>query len=253
MEKLKVLIVDNDVSLCRDLFEQFDKNSDFEVIQPIHDGKAALEYIKLNKPDIIILDFILSAYDGLYIINYIHRNISNYKPFIYVISVLGIEKTNTIMMNLRVDYYSVKPVSPHMIFDNVIGLVNKPFPSYPSMNFKYHVEAYLTKLGVPIYRQSTRCTIQAIQMVLDDTSLMSSMNKLCTEIGQSVLPTLKRAAVERNIRSIIKYVTTGSNPYFAECFKSYQNKITASVFIDRSVQIVREQMGGVLFDKGYLK
>ena len=262
LEKLKVLIVDDDARLCSDLFEQFDKNSDLEVIQPIHDGAEALEYIKSNKPDIIILDFILSAYDGLYIINYIHRYISNYKPFIYVMSVLGIERTNTIMMNLRVDYYSVKPVSPHVIFDNVIGLVNKSFPScsinileggedYPSMNVEYHVEAYLTKLGVPIYRRSTRCTRRAIQMVLDNASWMSNMHKLWTEVGQSLLPTLTCGAVDRNIRSTIEYA--GSNPYFAECFENYQNKITASVFLGRSVQIVREQMGGVLLDKDYLK
>ena len=250
LEKLKVLIVDDDASLCSDLFEQFDKNSDFEVVQPIHDGTEALEYIKSNKPDIIILDFILSACDGLYIINYIHRYISNYKPFIYVMSVLGIEKTNTIMMDLRVDYFSVKPVSPHVIFDNVIRLVNKSFLScsinilevgedYPCMNVEYHVEAYLTKLGVPIYLRSTRCTRRAIQMVLDNTSLMSNMNKLYTEIGQNLLPTLTGGGVYRNIRSTIQYAATGSNPYFAECFENYQSKITASVFLGRSVQIVR--------------
>ena len=63
--KIKLLIVDDSLSLCKFLQRIFTRDSDFEVVGYALDAYEARDMIKLHKPDVITLDVEMPRMDGL--------------------------------------------------------------------------------------------------------------------------------------------------------------------------------------------
>jgi DNA-binding response OmpR family regulator len=60
---LRVLVVDDDPSI-RAMLEYTLSFEDFEVTS-VSDGKAALDHLKFNRPDIVLLDVMMPVIDGI--------------------------------------------------------------------------------------------------------------------------------------------------------------------------------------------
>ena len=100
----KILVIDNDISVCEMLKNYFEKEG-YE-IKTINDGVSGIDSFKLYDPDIVLLDIVLPKKDGWQVCREI-REASN-KPIIMISSknetfdkVLGLE--------LGADDYVVKP------------------------------------------------------------------------------------------------------------------------------------------------
>lgn len=59
----RVLVVDDDPSI-RAMLEYTLSFEDFEVTS-VGDGQAALDYLKFNRPDVLLLDVMMPAIDGI--------------------------------------------------------------------------------------------------------------------------------------------------------------------------------------------
>ena len=62
---MKILLVDDDKLILKSLRITLEKESDFEIIDAISDGREALEICKTNKPDIILMDIQMPNIDGI--------------------------------------------------------------------------------------------------------------------------------------------------------------------------------------------
>lgn len=65
-KKLKILIVDGDVSEAEILESRLQK--DFDVMNPVFDGVRAVEEIKKQLPDVVLVDIMLPQIDGIGVI-----------------------------------------------------------------------------------------------------------------------------------------------------------------------------------------
>lgn len=63
-DKKKILIVDDEVALRRALFDSLTALNEFDVLQA-GDGEAALEVIRKEKPDLVLLDIAMPKMDGI--------------------------------------------------------------------------------------------------------------------------------------------------------------------------------------------
>ena len=59
MEKIKVLMVDDNVNMTGMVKDYFKKNKMIEISDVCHDGEEAIENIKKNKYDLLLLDLIM--------------------------------------------------------------------------------------------------------------------------------------------------------------------------------------------------
>lgn len=120
--KRKVLAVDdNGISLAA--IEQVLKD-EFEVI-PINSGLRALQYLKKEKPDLILLDVQMALKDGIETLREI-RNREDCKD-IPVIMLTSLRDKDTVMESskLGVEDYVIKPFNRKDLYDRVKRVLKK--------------------------------------------------------------------------------------------------------------------------------
>ena len=76
MEKIKLLVIDDNVKLTDAIKEYFQNNDKIEVSLVAKDGEEGYELIKnsQDKYDLILLDLIMPKKDGLYVLNSMYND-----------------------------------------------------------------------------------------------------------------------------------------------------------------------------------
>ena len=100
----KILVIDDDLSICDTLKNYFEKEG-YEV-KTVNDGVAGVDSFKLFSPDIVLLDIALPKKDGWQVCREI-REVSN-QPVI-MISAKGDTFDKVLGLELGADDYLVKP------------------------------------------------------------------------------------------------------------------------------------------------
>ncbi len=104
----RVLIIEDDLTIRTGLKIWLEK-SGFEIIEA-SDGKMALDKIKTEKYDIIILDVMLPYVDGYEILSHIRRTLTEWVPVI-MLTAKSQEDDKILGLELGADDYMVKPFS----------------------------------------------------------------------------------------------------------------------------------------------
>lgn len=110
MPQYSVLLVDDDPKIAKLLRSYFEKD-DFSVITA-HDGVAALQLFRDQKPDILVLDLMLPGMNGLDVCRQIRRD--NDTP-ILMLTARDEEPDRLIGLELGADDYVSKPFSPREV------------------------------------------------------------------------------------------------------------------------------------------
>ena len=81
MDKLKVLMVDDNISLINMVKEYFKSSNDVEVVLEAYDGEQGIKMIESNqdKYDLIVLDLIMPKKDGMYVLEEMKKRNINKK------------------------------------------------------------------------------------------------------------------------------------------------------------------------------
>ena len=105
-ERRLVLIVD-DEPMLRNLLSRLLRMEGYDVVEA-EDGQVALELIEKRQPDLVLLDVMLPARDGLDVLGDLRR--TSEVPVILV-SALGEEADRVLGLKMGADDYVVKPFS----------------------------------------------------------------------------------------------------------------------------------------------
>ncbi|MBC8551129.1 MAG: response regulator [Candidatus Brocadiales bacterium] len=102
----KIMVVDDEVKEC-ELLERFLGRKGYDVIT-FYNGEKALEQIRYEKPDVILLDIKMAGMDGIEVL----RNIREFDKDVGVIMVTALndEATGIAATRLGANDYITKPV-----------------------------------------------------------------------------------------------------------------------------------------------
>lgn len=109
MTTKKLLLAEDDALLASLLDYRLKKNG-YEVTICV-DGKKVKEYLKTERPDIIVTDIMMPYFSGLELTDYV-RNQLKLKIPIIVLSSAGNEENVLSAFNLGANDFLAKPVSP---------------------------------------------------------------------------------------------------------------------------------------------
>jgi len=117
----KILIVDDEPNIVMSLEYTFKKNN-FEVFIA-RDGQEALEILKKQKPDVIILDVMMPLVDGFETLEQIKRNSELNHCKVMFLSAKNKESDIEKGLALGADAYLTKPFSIKKVVEQVAELL----------------------------------------------------------------------------------------------------------------------------------
>ena len=222
MEKIRVLMIDDNVSLVEMVKEYFQDHKKIEVSLSCKDGEEGLETIinKENEYDIILLDLVMPKKDGLYVLEELNKR--GLEKNIIVETSYNEPKVIRKVSEFGVNYYILKP------FD-LVDLENRILETFNSINTKQTINLYLSnlhisitkmlhELGMPSHIKGYQYIREGISMLYNNPSLIGGITKeLYPELASKFDTTVSR--VERAIRHAIEVSWNRGNwDYMEEIF-----------------------------------
>ena len=183
MEKLKVLIADDNPRIASTLEDVLREDSDIEVVGKAEDGVEVLGMIQETEPDLLLLDLIMPKLDGLGVLEKIHRD-GGKKPEVIVISAIAQERVTESAFDLGAAYYLLKPFDNETVLSHVQHfkpgarakfIVNPDEHRRSEKMAKYNMESDVTniihEIGVPAHIKGYQYLRDAIMMSVDDSEM----------------------------------------------------------------------------------
>jgi DNA-binding response OmpR family regulator len=93
----------------------------------VPDGAAALRWLAVGQPDLVVLDLMLPAVDGLSVLAQLRRSAAG--PPVIVVTARGEEPDRVLGLELGADDYVVKPVSPRELVARVNSVLRRARPA----------------------------------------------------------------------------------------------------------------------------
>ncbi|MBQ3600795.1 MAG: sporulation transcription factor Spo0A [Lachnospiraceae bacterium] len=219
MANIRVAIVDTKEETIGELKNKLSASTDIQVIGSTTNGLEALRFIEQEKPDIVVMDLMLSGLDGLSVIERARRikEIENGTGFI-ILSAIEKEKVMQKAFDVGAEYYIIKPYDGEalisrirQVYQSMQGYLFSATPGKVYENEKKHasysletdVTNIIHEIGVPAHIKGYQYLRDAIMMSVNDSEMLNSITKiLYPTIAKQHKTTPSR--VERAIRHAIE-------------------------------------------------
>ena len=206
MEKIKVLMIDDNVNLTQMVEDYFEDNSKIEIVGKAYDGEEGLKIIKEGtlKYDLIILDLIMPKKDGVGVLKELKN--SNITSNVIVATSYNAPDTIRKVSELGANYYILKPFDMMDLEDKILDTMSemdKRSINLFSNNLQKSISKLLHELGMPAHIKGYQYIREAITMVYDNPEIVGGITKeLYPELAIRFDTTVSR--VERAIRHAIE-------------------------------------------------
>lgn len=117
----RLLLVDDETPIL-DLVRGYLEREGFTV-SSVEDGPSAIEHVRTERPDVIVLDVMLPGLDGLEVLRQI-RTFSD--VYVLMLTARGDEVDRIVGLSVGADDYLVKPFSPRELVARIKALLRRP-------------------------------------------------------------------------------------------------------------------------------
>lgn len=206
MEKIKVLMIDDNVNLVEMVEDYFENHPKIEIVGKAYDGEEGLKIIKEGslKYDLIILDLIMPKKDGMGVL----KELKEAKIISNIIVATSYNAPDTIrkVSEYGVNYYILKPFELSDLEDKILDtftISGKKTINIFNNNLQISISKMLHELGMPSHIKGYQYIREAISMVYDNPDIVGGITKeLYPELASKFDTTVSR--VERAIRHAIE-------------------------------------------------
>ena len=153
MEKINILMIDDNVSLINMVKEYFSNNENVNIVLEAHDGLEGIEVIENHKNDfdLIVLDLIMPRKDGIYVLDEMKKRGIN-KKVIVATSYNAAEVIREVS-EYGVNYYILKPFELTDLERRIYDISNKKIEEksidFYNSNIQVSITKMLHELGIP--------------------------------------------------------------------------------------------------------
>lgn len=251
-KNIKILIADDNRDFCELLKEFFNQQEDFQLIGIAYNGLEALEQIRQQKPDVVVLDIIMPHLDGIGVLEKLSSTPA--RPKVIMLTAFGQESITQRAVELGADYYILKPFDFSVLATRIRQLANgvniSPYlATTRTRNLDIAVTNIIHEMGVPAHIKGYHYLRDAILAVIKEVNLLGAITKeLYPMIAQKYQTTPSR--VERAIRHAIELAWDRGNVEMMNKFFGYtinlqRGKPTNSEFIAMVADKLRLELAQV--------
>ena len=182
MDKLKVLMVDDNISLINMVKEYFKSSNDVEVVLEAYDGEQGIKMIESNqdKYDLIVLDLIMPKKDGMYVLEEMKKRNINKK----VIVATSYNASDVIreVSEYGVSYFILKPFELVDLEKRIVEAGRKNDKQTKNIDF-YHnnlqisITKILHELGIPSHIKGYQYIREGIGIIYEHPETIGGITK----------------------------------------------------------------------------
>ena len=201
MGKIKVLMIDDNISLIGMVKEYFYNHADIEIALEAHDGEEGLNKILNNENEynLVLLDLIMPKKDGVYILEELKKR--NIEKNIIVLTSYNAPDVIRKVSEYGVNYYILKPFEltelERRILESVDSLDKSSINLYHN-NLQISITKMLHELGMPSHIKGYQYIREGIIMLYNKPEIVGGITKeLYPDIASKFDTTVSR--VERAI------------------------------------------------------
>ena len=221
MDKIRVLMIDDNISLVDMVREYFSDHKKIEIVDCAYDGEEGVKKIIENGDnyDLVLLDLIMPKKDGIYVLEELKKK--NIVKNIIVESSYNEPKVIRRVSEYGVNYYILKPFElldlESKILDVFEYINSKGINLYHS-NLQISITKMLHELGMPSHIKGYQYIRDGINMIYNNPDIIGGITKeLYPDIASKYDTTVSR--VERAIRHAIEVSwNRGDLDYMEELF-----------------------------------
>ena len=207
-KNITIVVADSNLETCEILNDTLSAEKDFKVAGTVGDGKAALELIKRHDPDILIMDFNLSTYDGIKLLERL-QVVKKKLPEILITTAVVRESVLNMAYNFGASFIIQKPFDAQTVVERVRQITNRMpelmtrTPAAHERSLESIVTDILREIGIPAHLKGFKYLREAIVLTVNDMDIINSMTKV---LYPTVAERFKSNGilVERDIRSAIE-------------------------------------------------
>ena len=202
-----VLIADSAEDFCNTLAAALQRSEGFQVVGTAGDGEQAIRMIGERKPDVLVLDLMLSKQDGISVLKAISG--MERRPVTLATSAFLTEYVSSAAASLGVRYLMLKPCDMTALVERLEEIRGGESLRYPAPRRadKTSIETMVTgiihEIGVPAHIKGYQYLREAIIIAVNDMDVINAITKvLYPQVAKTFGTTPSR--VERAIRHAIE-------------------------------------------------
>jgi two-component system response regulator (stage 0 sporulation protein A) len=228
LQKIQVLLADDNLEFTNLLSEFIDDQEDMSVAGVAYNGIEVLRFIEqqLKVPDVLILDIIMPHLDGLGVLEkLLEMNLPN-PPKIIMLTAFGQENITQKAVQLGVAYFIVKPFEMEVLTSRIRQIVSNGqsatstvsnsshktnvVPLFKGRNLEANITSIIHDIGVPAHIKGYQYLREAITMVYNNFEILGGITKVLYPLIADHYKTTP-SRVERAIRHAIEVAWTRGN------------------------------------------
>ncbi len=176
--KLRIYIADNGEE--KNIIEYFRKNEHFSLVGTSDNGENVVKDVILFKPDVLIMEIVLSGIDGFEVLEKLKFNMKNEMPKVIFVSKLSHSGFVTKALNEGASYFMVKPISPENLEERIIDVVNNSGekniqPANKVLEEK--ISNIFISIGIPAHIKGYQFLREAVKLAVEKPDIIGSITK----------------------------------------------------------------------------
>ena len=202
-----VFIADSAEDFCAGLSAALQRTGGFQVVGTANDGEQAVHMITQLKPDILVLDLMLSKLDGISVLKSLAGK--DCRPAVLATSCFVSPYVSGAAVNLGVRYMMLKPCDMTALVERLEeirggeSLRMNPVRRLDKTSIESMVTGIIHEIGVPAHIKGYQYLREAIIIAVNDMDVINAITKvLYPQVAKTFQTTPSR--VERAIRHAIE-------------------------------------------------
>lgn len=217
MGKIRVMIVDDNAEIRQMVNETFLRSGDFEITGMASNGLIALDMLKQQQPDILLLDLVMPQLDGFGVLEMLPKLKLDNKPEVIVMSAMVQEAFVRRAMDMGAQYFMAKPFDVESLKSRVYDIysikngTNNTSIEYTAKNSQKTVDEKISTvfitMGIPAHIKGYHFLREGVKMVMENPDVI---NRITKELYPGIAKKFNTSAskVERAIRHAIEVAWT---------------------------------------------
>lgn len=176
--KIRIYIADNNEE--KEIVEYFRKNERFSLVGTSDNGENVVKDVILLKPDILIMEIVLSGLDGFEVLDKLKFNMKNEMPKVIFVSKLSHSGFVTKALNEGASYFMVKPVSPQGLEERIVDVLkNENEISLQPTNkiLEEKISNIFISIGIPAHIKGYQFLREAVKLAVEKPDIIGSITK----------------------------------------------------------------------------